>query len=243
VRTDTQHVTGALIGGTFGAVFVLADANTPLGDVAAAVFRIGAVGGLLGLYLGAARTRRHHARRPAGSWADTEGLNLFARRYWLIVAGELALIGIGLGALGALGAPQQANVAWIALIVGLHFIAFRVADVWGNNVLRPAAALVAFGLAGLGLAAASEAGWTSSSAACSQGSFCCRAAATRSAPAFRTTELGPNPTSPTPARPTVSAGGLARGHSSRSCRAHPFGILGPSTRLRTTRDHRTSWQP
>jgi hypothetical protein len=161
VRTDTQHVTGALIGGTFGAVFVLADANTPLGDVAAAVFRIGAVGGLLGLYLGAARTRRHHARRPAGSWADTEGLNLFARRYWLIVAGELALIGIGLGALGALGAPQQANVAWIALIVGLHFIAFRVADVWGNNVLRPAAALVAFGLAGLGLAAASYAGWTS----------------------------------------------------------------------------------
>jgi hypothetical protein len=34
VRTDTQHVTGALIGGTFGGVFVLADANTPLGDVA-----------------------------------------------------------------------------------------------------------------------------------------------------------------------------------------------------------------
>ena len=113
MRTDTQHVTGALIGGTFGGVFVLADANTPLGDVAAAVFRIGAVGGLLGLYLAAARTRRHHARRPAGSWADTEDVNLFARRYWLIVAGELALTGIGLGALQALGAPHQANVAWI----------------------------------------------------------------------------------------------------------------------------------
>ena len=59
MRPDTQHVTGALIGGTFGGLFVLANANTPLGDVAAAVFRIGAVGGLLGLYLGAARTRRH----------------------------------------------------------------------------------------------------------------------------------------------------------------------------------------
>ena len=172
-------------------------------------------------------------------------MNLFARRYWLIVAGELALIGIGLGALRALGAPQQANVAWITLIVGLHFIAFRGADVWGNNVVRAAAALVAFGLAGLGLAAASEAGWTSFVSGVLSGFVLLSGSIYALGTGLPDNRAGANPTSPAPARPAASAGagGTTRGDGSRYCRPRPSGILGPPTRLRTTCDHRTSWQP
>lgn len=242
---DAQQVTGALIGGTFGGVFVLADANTPLGDDAAALFRIGAVGGLLGLCLAAARARRHRGRRPPGSWADMEDVNLFARRYWLILAGELALIGIGLGALRALGAPHQASVAWIALIVGLHFIAFRLAGVWGNRIMLAAAPLVALGLAGLGLAAASEAGWTGFVSGVLSGFVLLSGSIYALGVQLRDNGVGGQATSRDSARPTPSAGpgGLARGHGSRSCRAHPFGMLGPPTRLRTTCDHRTSSHP
>jgi hypothetical protein len=163
-------------------------------------------------------------------------VNLFARRCWLIVAGELALIGIGLGALRALGAPHQANVAWIALIVGLHFIAFRVAGLWGNIVVRAAAALVAFGLAGLGLAAASEAGRTSFVSGVLSGFVLLSGSIYALGTGVPDNRAGANPTSPAPARPTASAGagGLARGHVSRSCRTHPFGILGPPTRSRTS---------
>ena len=246
MRTDTQHVTGALIGGTFGGVSVLADANTPLGDVAAAVFRIGAVGGLLGLSLAAARTRRHHARRPAGSWADTEDVNLFARRYWLIVAGELALTGIGLGALQALGAPHQANVAWIRADrrASLH----RLSRCWrvGQQCRACGRGAGRIRSCRLGLAAASEAGWTSFVSGVLSGFVLLPSGSIYALD----TELpdnraGADPTSPAPARPTASAGpgGLACGHGCRSCRAHPCGILGPPTRLRTTCGHRTSWQP
>ena len=204
---DAQQVTGAMIGGTFGGVFVLADANTPLGDVAAALFRIGAVGGLLGLYLAAARTRRDRARRPAGSWADTEDVNLFGRRYWLIVAGELALLGAGLGVLRTLGAPHQASVAWIALIVGLHFIAFRLAGVWGSRIVLAAAPLVAFGLAGLGLAAASEAGWTSFVSGVLSGFVLLSGSIYALGTELRDNRTGGHPASRDSARPTASAGG------------------------------------
>ena len=152
---------GALIGGTFGGVFVLANANTPLGDGVAVAFRILAACGLLALYQSAGRHRRRRRAGSAGGGARRPNVNLFGRRYWLIVAGELALLAIGVGALRAMGAPQQANVAWIALIVGLHFIAFRFTGVWGHSLIAPAGLLILFGLAGLGLAASSDPGWTS----------------------------------------------------------------------------------
>ncbi len=135
-------------------VFVLANASTPLGPTAATIFRIVAIVAFIALLL--ARRRALSGRRPAPAGAD---VNLFGRSSWLIVAAELALLAAGLAALSAFGAPRQSYVAWIALIVGLHFIAFRYAGVWRGSSAGPASALVVLGLAGLGLAATSHARW------------------------------------------------------------------------------------
>lgn len=160
---SSARTAGALIGGTFGGVFVLANASTALGGQAALVFRIFAIAGMVALYLAAGRTRRQ-ARMPqpqASPPPGEDGVNLFGRRYWLIVAAEAALLGLGIGLLRAFGTPQPTNVAWISLIVGLHFIAFRFAGIWEYAISRSAVVLVGLGLAGLALAASSEPGWTS----------------------------------------------------------------------------------
>ncbi len=80
------------------------------------------------------------------------GQNLFGRRYWVIVAAEAALLAIGFIAIWGIGAPSQTYLAWIALIVGLHFIAFRLTGVWRGGITAPAALLILFGVAGLALA-------------------------------------------------------------------------------------------
>ena len=103
-----------------------------------------------------ARRRALSGPLPAPAAAD---VNLFGRNYWLIVAAELAVLVAGLAALSALGTARQTYVAWIALVVGLHFIAFRYAGVWRGSIAGPASFLVVLGLAGLGLAASSHARW------------------------------------------------------------------------------------
>lgn len=60
----SQRVTGALICGTFGVAFMLANADTPLGATATVTFRFLAGAGLIVLYVAAARARR---LRPAAS--------------------------------------------------------------------------------------------------------------------------------------------------------------------------------
>ncbi len=149
-----QRLTGALIGGIFGLVFVIANARTPLGATVAALFRILAFVGFIALVL--ARRRALSDPRAARSAPAT---HLFGRRYWLIVAAEVGLLAVGYVALIAAGAPDQAGVAWIALVVGLHFLAFRVAGVWGGGSLRSATPLVILGAAGLVMAAAGAASW------------------------------------------------------------------------------------
>jgi hypothetical protein len=73
----------------------------------------------------------------------------------------VALLGVGIGLLRAFGTPQPTDVAWIALIVGLHFVAFRYLGVWEGGIARTGGLLIALGLAGFGLVAASAPGWTS----------------------------------------------------------------------------------
>lgn len=160
MRLTSGRITGALIGGTFGAAFVLANANTALGARAAVVFRVLAIAGLAGLYAAARRVRSRVSSCPSAA-SEPGRVSPFGRRYWLIVAAEVAVLGIGIGLLRAFGTPQPTNVAWIALMVGLHFIAFRCAGVWEGSVARAAGLLIALGLAGFGLVAASDPRWTS----------------------------------------------------------------------------------
>ncbi len=149
-----QRLTGALIGGIFGLVFVIANARTPLGASVATHFRVLAVAGFVALVL----ARRRALRDPLPA-RPAPATHLFGRRYWVIIAGEVFLLVVGYVALSAAGAPDQAGVAWIALVVGLHFLAFRVAGVWGGGSVLSATPLVILGAAGLVMAAAGAASW------------------------------------------------------------------------------------
>jgi hypothetical protein len=75
-----------------------------------------------------------------------------------VVIAEPALLIVGLQILRIASAPAQANVAWIALVVGLHFIAF--AFVWQTaSIAVPGAIVLLLGVAGLALTATSANGW------------------------------------------------------------------------------------
>lgn len=115
-----------------------------------------AIAALLGLATVGGRALKRHGSETSASPA-TE--NAFGRRYRLLVAAQAGLLTTGLVILWALDAPQQAYLAWTALIVGLHFIAFRLVGIWGRSIDRPATVLVLLGLAGLGLAATPAAAW------------------------------------------------------------------------------------
>ena len=146
-----------MIGGAFGLIFVVANANTPLGPTAAVVFRILGVAGFILLLI--ARRRAVEADRSHLEERSNHGSNLIRRRYWQVVAAEAALLAIGFIAIWAIGAPSQTYLAWTALIVGLHFIAFCLTDVWRGGIVIPAALLTLYGTVGLALAATAHASW------------------------------------------------------------------------------------
>jgi hypothetical protein len=144
-----ERLTGLAVGAAFGTAFVLANAHSPLGENVRFGLRIAIVGidvALLLLIATAVRRRRARGNpRPAGS-GETRAW--FGRSFVWVVAGELFLLVAGLQLLRALDAPTQANVAWIALVVGLHFVAF--AAIWRErSIAVPGWLLFALGVAGL----------------------------------------------------------------------------------------------
>lgn len=135
---------GSLIGAIFGLIYVLVNARElPLvAGVGVAVHGIGAFFGVL--------VALRRARRPPDpSVAAGRG---FGRRYWLVVATEVAAMAAGLVVLnGPLDAPE-AGIAWISVVVGLHF--FPLAALFGVPFLRRlGAAIAGCGVLGLALAA------------------------------------------------------------------------------------------
>ena len=77
----------------------------------------------------------------------------FSARYWLIVALEAAGIVAGGAVLGAVGLGS-ATVAWVSVVVGLHFLA--LAAVWRLSLFRPLGTAIA--LCGTTAIAAAAAG-------------------------------------------------------------------------------------
>lgn len=76
---------------------------------------------------------------------------------WVVVV-EFAVLFVGFQVMRLLDAPPEAGVAWVALVVGVHFLA--LARVWRErSVLVPGVALSALGALGLGLATTSSAEW------------------------------------------------------------------------------------
>ena len=128
----------------FGLIYVEVNAG-PLAAPAAAALRIaGAVvfAGLVALLA---------ARRGPGASAEVAAHSGFGRRYWLVVAAEVAAIAAGSALLnGPLDRPRAA-VAWVSAVVGVHF--FVLASLWRVSLFRWLGAAIALcGLAGLAAA-------------------------------------------------------------------------------------------
>jgi hypothetical protein len=146
-----------MIGGGFGLAFVVADAQTPLGSVAADLFRAIAVAGFAAFVVAG---RRHLLRPVDGARSDgAPEAELFGGRWRLIVAGEVLALVAGFAVLWAMGAPREAYLPWTVLVAGLRFVAFRLAGVWTGRIAWTAAALTALGFAGLVLAGTDHSDW------------------------------------------------------------------------------------
>lgn len=83
---------------------------------------------------------------------------MFGPSYRVIVIGEVVLLIAGFFVLSLLDAPVQANVAWIATIVGLHFVA--LASAWKTrSILVVGAVLTVLGVVGLVLLGTAALPW------------------------------------------------------------------------------------
>ncbi len=98
----------------FGLIYVVANAGTLPAPAATAIRAIGilaAIGLLVSL--------------PRPEMPDPPGVG-FSRAYWLIVAGEI-VVGIGgLAVLNSVFGIHDASIAWISVVVGIHFFGFYV---------------------------------------------------------------------------------------------------------------------
>lgn len=137
---------GVLIGATFGLVFVLVNSGSLPSGVslflrAAAMLALVGLAGFLFVRLA-----------PAGGGVSPSGGVGFSRGYWWVVIAEVVAIWAGIMVIGRVFDAPHANVAWISLVVGVHF--FGLAIVWKLPVFHwLGAALAACGVVGLTLAA------------------------------------------------------------------------------------------
>jgi hypothetical protein len=130
---------GSLIGGIFGLIYVEVNAGA-LPEPWRVVLRVAAGVAFAGLIVLLARG----TRTPA----DPGVQRGFGRRYWLVVAAEAAAIPAGAALLnGPVGLPH-AVVAWVSVVVGVHFVV--LAAIWRLGLFRLLGASIALcGIAGL----------------------------------------------------------------------------------------------
>ncbi|MFJ8626408.1 hypothetical protein ACIRD3_26715 [Kitasatospora sp. NPDC093550] len=138
---------GRLIGGSFGFVFVQANAGA-LPTPAAIPLRVLAILAFLRIVFAG---RRAAVPAPAGdSDATASGGVGFGRGYWYVVAAEA--VGLLAGLMLINKVLHTGTVAWITFVVGVHF--FGLAVVWKRPDLHVlAGTMAACGVGGLVLAA------------------------------------------------------------------------------------------
>jgi hypothetical protein len=120
----------------FGFIYIMANAGTLPATTATAIRAVGIVAAI-GLLVSLPRPDR----------PDPPGIG-FSRPYWLIVTAEV-IVGLGgLAVLNAVLGMHDASIAWISLVVGVHFFGFYV--IWRLPVMIwIGAAITLCGLAGL----------------------------------------------------------------------------------------------
>ncbi|OLT29894.1 hypothetical protein BJF79_10230 [Actinomadura sp. CNU-125] len=153
----SPQLLGLLVGSGFGTAFVLANAGEPVPGPLGIALRVAAILCLVAVIVTGFRTDRRGDPDGAAP-ADRERPAWFGPKFGLVVVAEFALIFGGIAVLRALDAPEECNVAWIALIVGLHFVA--LAPIWKRAAIAvPGAALTVLGVAGMVMAAMSRTDW------------------------------------------------------------------------------------
>ncbi|UOX91468.1 hypothetical protein MUY14_12880 [Amycolatopsis sp. FBCC-B4732] len=136
-----QQFLGALIGAAFGTVFVLVNSGAPLPAAIGWVLRALAVLALAAVVVLGFR---------AGGRPTLDDRPVFGPSYRVVVIAEVVLLVAGFFELSLLEAPVEGNVAWIATIVGLHFVA--LASAWKTrSILVVGAVLTVLGVVGLAL--------------------------------------------------------------------------------------------
>jgi len=137
---------GSLIAAVFGLIFVVANTGPLPAPVAALLQGIACA-----VFVAILLALHRRSDRPS-SLVRATGPAL-GRVYWVVVAGEAGAIAAGLVALnGPLNSPQAA-MAWISLVVGVHF--FALAIVWKQPFFHGLGSAIAVcGAVGLVLAAA-----------------------------------------------------------------------------------------
>jgi hypothetical protein len=183
VNVSRGMLAGAVTAGLFGVVWAESAAAAVSGPAPAAIRAVAGAAALV-IVLWSARLWRSAAADIApGAWARP----MFSSpRYAAIVALQILAFGGGNALLGAIGGREYV-VAWVAAVIGLHFVAFGrlfwPGFSWlGAALLTASAAGAAVGLAGGGadgieattglIAAASlliAGGWTVAGAAATAG--------------------------------------------------------------------------
>ncbi len=116
----TRRVVGSVVGSVGGAVFVVMNAGA-VRDPGTTMLRVLAVAALAWIVVRATRLRREPS-----SAADAR--SSFGRGYWVVVAAEVV---VGLAGAEVIGGPLNVpalTIAWISLVVGVHF--FGLAGLW-----------------------------------------------------------------------------------------------------------------
>ncbi len=155
---------GLFIGAGFGLIFVLLNSGSPLAPAVSLTLRVVAILALAGVVaLTVLISRSDVSTAVAGPGRESrDGLpmNQFGTGYRIVVGAEIVLLFGGFQVLRLLDAPTETGVAWVALVVGVHFIAFLW--VWKqHSILVPGVLLTGYGVAGLILANTSGSAWTS----------------------------------------------------------------------------------
>jgi hypothetical protein len=141
----TGQFTGLLIGLVFGLVFIEVNSGD-LPDNWSFGLRVAGVMIAAILFAGLLWRRRWL------DWAE-QTTDHFNRRYWVVVAVEVVALLAGVMIINRVLDVDRFTVAWIAVVVGVHF--FGLGPVWRDRMLYlVGAALALLGLAGFLIGAA-----------------------------------------------------------------------------------------
>lgn len=133
---------GSMIGVVFGVVFFVANAG-PFGTPGALIVRVAGIAIGIALLIRIIQLRKRVTVTP-----DALG---FGRGYWFVVLGEVVLLFAGVLLINRVLDHPEAAVAWVAVVVGVHFIV--LARIWREALFTAlGAVMTALGVIGIVLA-------------------------------------------------------------------------------------------